>query len=54
MNDPRFVEEAGRAGIAVDPIYGEQLQSIVMRMLATPRDIVGKMEDAISLRGVNR
>jgi tripartite-type tricarboxylate transporter receptor subunit TctC len=50
MDDPRFIEEANRQGVEVDPIYGEQLQSIVTRMLDTPRDIVDKLDEARNLK----
>jgi tripartite-type tricarboxylate transporter receptor subunit TctC len=51
MSDPAFVAEARKIGIEVAPIYGEELQAIVQRMLATPRSIVEKMEDARNLKG---
>lgn len=54
MNDPKFVEEAAKAGIVLHPIYGEQLQSIVTDMLATPRDIVDKLDEARKLKGASR
>ena len=54
VNDARFVDEASKAGIVVDPIYGEQLQSIVRQMLATPRDIIDKLDEARNLKGTSR
>jgi tripartite-type tricarboxylate transporter receptor subunit TctC len=54
MNDPRFIEEANKQGIELEPIYGEQLQSIVMRMLETPRDIVDKLDEARNLKSGTR
>jgi tripartite-type tricarboxylate transporter receptor subunit TctC len=54
MNDPRFIAEANKMGIEPNPIFGEQLQSIVTEMLATPRDIVDKLDDARNLKGANR
>jgi tripartite-type tricarboxylate transporter receptor subunit TctC len=54
MNDPRFVEEAGRLGVNVEPIYGDQLQSIVLQMLATPQDVVRKLETAANLANAGR
>jgi tripartite-type tricarboxylate transporter receptor subunit TctC len=54
MNDPRFIEEANKQGIEVEPIYGEQLQSIVTRMLETPRDIVDKLDEARNLKSGTR
>ena len=54
MNDPRFIEEANKQGIELEPIYGEQLQSIVTRMLETPRDIVDKLDEARNLKSGTR
>jgi tripartite-type tricarboxylate transporter receptor subunit TctC len=50
MDDPRFIQEANRQGIELEPIYGEQLQSIVTQMLETPRDIVDKLDEARTLK----
>jgi bifunctional pyridoxal-dependent enzyme with beta-cystathionase and maltose regulon repressor activities len=50
VSDPAFVAEAQRIGIEVAPIFGEQLQSIVRAMLATPRAIIDKLDDARNLK----
>jgi tripartite-type tricarboxylate transporter receptor subunit TctC len=54
MNDPRFIEEANRQGIELEPVYGERLQSIVTQMLETPRDIVDKLDEARTLKSGTR
>ncbi|MEA2906951.1 MAG: hypothetical protein QOI12_4338 [Alphaproteobacteria bacterium] len=54
IGDPRFLEEAARLGVDIEPIHGAELQAIVGRMLATPRDIVGKLDDAIKLKSGTR
>jgi tripartite-type tricarboxylate transporter receptor subunit TctC len=50
MSDPAFIADAQRIGIEVAPIYGEELQSIVQGMLATPRAIIDKLDDARNLK----
>jgi len=40
MADPDFVAEAGRGGLAIDPVSGEQLTVRVAKIYATPRAIV--------------
>jgi tripartite-type tricarboxylate transporter receptor subunit TctC len=54
MSDPRFVDEAHRQGIELEPAFGEQLQSIVTRMLETPRDVIDKLDEARNLKGGTR
>jgi tripartite-type tricarboxylate transporter receptor subunit TctC len=50
--DPLFREDAARAGAAIEPVMGEELQAIVARMLAAPRDIVAKAEAAMSYKEI--
>jgi hypothetical protein len=41
MNDPEFLDDAGRTGLEIlDPISGEEVTRIVQRLYATPPDIV--------------
>ena len=42
MKDPEFLAEAAKLGFEVDPVLGEKMQSIVVKVLATPRDIAAK------------
>jgi tripartite-type tricarboxylate transporter receptor subunit TctC len=42
-SDPLFLYEARRLGIEVDPIYGEQLQTIVTTIFSASRDTIDKM-----------
>jgi tripartite-type tricarboxylate transporter receptor subunit TctC len=48
MADPEYLEEAKKANFEVSPIYGEQLQEIVSRMLTTPEAVVKKAKEAVS------
>ena len=50
MSDPQFVAEANKLNLDVDPIYGDELQTLVQRMLATPADTVAKAQDAMTYR----
>lgn len=50
MSDPAFAAEANKLNLDVDPIYGEELQTLVQRMLATPTDTVAKAQDAMTYR----
>jgi len=48
--DPLFRDDAAKAGMAVEPVTGEELQAIVARMLSAPADIVAKAEAAMSYK----
>lgn len=50
MADAQFVAEATKLNLDVDPIYGEELQTLVVRMLATPPSTVAKSQDAMTYR----
>ena len=50
MSDPQFVAEANKLNLDIDPIYGEKLQTLVQRMLATPADTVAKAQEAMTYR----
>lgn len=54
MSDPEFLAEAEKANYDVSPIYGEELQTIVGRMLATPPLVAEKAHEAMSFRGEER
>jgi tripartite-type tricarboxylate transporter receptor subunit TctC len=40
--DPEFLAEAQRLGFEVDPVLGEKMQAIVVKVLATPKAIAAK------------
>jgi tripartite-type tricarboxylate transporter receptor subunit TctC len=50
MSDPAFLTDAKKLNYEVDPVYGEDLQAIVGRMLATPPTVVAKAKDAMEYR----
>ena len=50
MSDPEFLAEAAKADYEVAPIYGEELQAIIARLLAAPTDIIDKARDAITYK----
>ncbi len=50
MADKEFLAEANKLNLDVDPIYGEELQTLVQRMLQTPAATVAKAQDAMTYR----
>jgi hypothetical protein len=48
MKDPAFREEAIKAGYDLEPTPGAELQRIVARILATPRNIAEKAKPIIA------
>jgi tripartite-type tricarboxylate transporter receptor subunit TctC len=42
MKDPEFLAEAQKLSFEVDPVLGDKMQSIVVKILATPKDIAAK------------
>jgi tripartite-type tricarboxylate transporter receptor subunit TctC len=50
MSDPQFLAEARKAHYEVDPIFGEDLQSIVARLMATSSAIADKAQRAIATK----
>lgn len=52
MSDPEYRAEAGRLGIDVEPVYGEELQEIVERTLSTPAELISKLNAARTLRSL--
>ncbi|HTI87608.1 MAG TPA: tripartite tricarboxylate transporter substrate-binding protein [Alphaproteobacteria bacterium] len=50
MVDPQFREEAAKTGYEIDPVYGEDLQKLIVRLMAAPPDIAAKAQRAIAAR----
>jgi tripartite-type tricarboxylate transporter receptor subunit TctC len=42
MADPEFLSEAEKAGFEVAPVYGEEMQKIVERIMSTPKDLAAR------------
>jgi hypothetical protein len=40
MNDPDLLAEAQKQGLEVEPVGGEEMQSLVERLYATPPEVV--------------
>jgi tripartite-type tricarboxylate transporter receptor subunit TctC len=47
MKDPAFVTEAAKLQFDVDPLTGEQVQTLVAELAATPRDVVARVRAAL-------
>ena len=47
VKDPRFVEEAQKSGLDLDPVSGEALQKIVEGIIATPKPIADRLASII-------
>ncbi|MDB5650105.1 MAG: efflux transporter protein [Hyphomicrobiales bacterium] len=48
MNDPELLAEAKRINLDVGPISGEELQAQVVKLYATPPDLVAKAKAAVA------
>jgi len=47
MKDPEFLRDAERLNLSIKPQSGDQVQELVQRMYATPREIVERTKRAI-------
>jgi tripartite-type tricarboxylate transporter receptor subunit TctC len=47
MRDPAFVAEAGKLQFEVDPLTGEQVQTLVAQLANTPREVVARVRAAL-------
>jgi tripartite-type tricarboxylate transporter receptor subunit TctC len=48
VKDPDFLADAARNNIEISPIYGQELQDLVMRVLASPRSAVALLKSVLS------
>jgi hypothetical protein len=39
MKDPKFLNDAGKAKIEINPLAGDQVQALVQKILATPASV---------------
>ena len=46
MKDPAFMAEADKAKLEIDPVSGEEVQDIIDKTFATPKDIVAAAKEA--------
>jgi tripartite-type tricarboxylate transporter receptor subunit TctC len=54
VRDPAFLAQAERQLVEVEPLTGEELTTIVRRILATPPSVVAKAQEAMTLRDNRR
>jgi len=50
MADPELVAEAKRINVDIQPTRGEELQTLIARLYATPKDIVDKAREALAFK----
>lgn len=50
VKDPRFLEDAKRIGIEVNPVTGEQIQKIAQEVYALPAEVVAKAKTYLESR----
>ncbi len=48
MHDPAFTAEADKIGFAVDPLTGEQVQTLIDDLAKTPPDVVARVRAALT------
>lgn len=48
MADPELKADGARIKLDIDPVSGEELQAIVARLYATPKNIVERATQALS------
>jgi tripartite-type tricarboxylate transporter receptor subunit TctC len=47
LSDPDFLAAAAKAGISLDPVSGDRLQTLVSHMLSTPKRIIDRAKSII-------
>jgi tripartite-type tricarboxylate transporter receptor subunit TctC len=50
MRDPELLAEAGKIGLVIDPISGEELQALAEKIFATPAAVVEQAKQALEYR----
>jgi len=48
MKDPEFLADAAKNNIEIRPVYGEELQQLVARVLASPRSAVALLKSVLA------
>ena len=51
LADPKLLEEAARSKLDVQPVTGEEVQSVVAKMFAAPPDVVQRAKQALIYKG---
>ena len=47
MTDPEFRAEAAKADFELAPVYGEEMQKIVERIMSTPKELASKAKHLV-------
>jgi hypothetical protein len=47
MADPEFLTEATKAGFEVAPVYGEDMQKIVQKIMSTPKELAARAKHLV-------
>jgi tripartite-type tricarboxylate transporter receptor subunit TctC len=47
MKDPDFLKEAAKLNVDIDPTVGEELQKLVLKVLATPKETVDRLNATV-------
>ena len=47
MKDPEFVAEAGKAGMDIDAVDGDEVQRLIAKMYSAPPELIAKMKKAL-------
>ncbi|MEA2907506.1 MAG: hypothetical protein QOI12_4893 [Alphaproteobacteria bacterium] len=47
MADPEFRAESARAGFEVEPVHGEEMQTIVERIMSTPKELASRAKHLV-------
>ena len=48
MKDPEFLAEAARLQFGIDPVGGDELNALLERIYATPRDVLDQVSALIA------
>jgi tripartite-type tricarboxylate transporter receptor subunit TctC len=51
LKDPKLLDEAARSKLDVQPVTGEEVQSVVAKMFAAPPDVVARAKQALIYKG---
>jgi tripartite-type tricarboxylate transporter receptor subunit TctC len=51
LKDPKLLEEAARSKLDVQPVTGEEVQSVVAKMFSAPPDVVARAKQALIYKG---
>ena len=54
MKDPQFLDEANKLSLEIDPMTGEEVQTGINQILATPPDVIEVIRSAMAAAGQNK